>query len=90
MEICFLKKEFEKEWDEYAFKHPDSTFYHLIGWKKVVENNYGHEPIYISAKEDNKLCGILPLFLMRSKIFGNKLVSVPFGPYGGICADDGN
>lgn len=90
MEICFLKKEFEKEWDEYAFKHPDSTFYHLIGWKKVVENNYGHEPIYISAKEDNNIRGILPLFLMRSKVFGNKLVSVPFGPYGGICADDEN
>ena len=27
------------------------------------------------------------MFLMRSVIFGKKLVSVPFAPYGGVCAD---
>jgi len=31
--------------------------------------------------------GILPLFLMKSMLFGTKLVSVPFAPYCGVCAD---
>ena len=40
------------------------------------------------VKEEGEIKGILPLFLMRSMLFGKKLVSVPFAPYGGVCADD--
>jgi hypothetical protein len=25
---------------------------------------------------------------MKSMFFGKKLISVPFAPYGGVCADD--
>jgi len=40
----------------------------------MVEKTYKHKPIYLIAKEEE--------FLMRSMIFGKKLVSVPFAPYG--------
>lgn len=88
MEICELKQSDEKAWDEYVLEHPNSTFYHQIGWKNVVEKSYGHKPYYLLAKEDGEIKGVFPLFLMKSMLFGRKLVSVPFAPYGGICADD--
>lgn len=88
LEICELQKKDEKLWDEYVYKSDDSTFYHQIGWKNVVEKTYGHNPIYLVAKEDGEIKGVLPLFLMKSIFFGRKLVSVPFAPYGGVCADD--
>lgn len=88
MEICELKRGDEKAWDEYVYKSNSSTFYHQIGWKNVVERTYGHRPCYLIAKEKDEIRGVLPLFLMKSKIFGSKLVSVPFAPYGGVCADD--
>ncbi len=88
MEIYTLNKKDETAWDDYVLNHPDSTFYHQIGWKNVVEKSYGHKPIYLVAKEDNSIKGILALFLMKSRIFGNKLVSVPFAPYGGVIADN--
>lgn len=88
MEISKLKKSDEKEWDRYVMKSEDSTFYHQIGWKNVVEKTYGHKPIYLIAREDGEIKGILPLFLMKSRLFGKKLVSVPFAPYGGVCADN--
>jgi len=53
----------------------------------VVEKTYNHKPLYLIAKENGVIKGVLPLFLMRSVIFGKKLVSVPFAPYGGVCAD---
>ncbi|HIC90929.1 MAG TPA: peptidoglycan bridge formation protein FemAB, partial [Syntrophaceae bacterium] len=87
LEICNLEKNEEKEWDDYVCKSNSSTFYHMIGWKKVVEKTYGHKPIYLIAKEDGVIKGILPLFLMKSMLFGTKLVSVPFAPYCGVCAD---
>jgi len=90
MEICELKREDEKAWDEYILMHPDSTFYHQIGWKDVVEKSYRHKPYYIIAKENGIIKGVLPSFLMDSRIFGRKLVSLPFAPYGGACADDEN
>lgn len=88
MEICELKKDDEKAWDEYVLKSDSSTFYHQIGWKNVIEKTYGHKPYYLIALEEGEIRGILPLFLMKSIFFGKKLVSVPFAPYGGVCGDN--
>lgn len=88
MEIADLRKEEEEAWDEYIFKSNSSTFYHRIGWKNVVKKTYKPKPIYLIAKEDSEIKGVLPLFLMKSIIFGKKLISVPFAPYGGVCADN--
>jgi hypothetical protein len=89
MEITELRNKEEKSWDSYVHNSNASTFYHQIGWRNVVEKTYKHKPIYLIAKEEGEIKGVLPLFLMRSVIFGKKLVSVPFGPYGGVCADNG-
>jgi len=88
LEVYDLKKEEEKAWDSYIHKSSTSTFYHQIGWRNVVEKTYKHKPVYLIAKEEGEIKGILPLFLMKSMLFGKKLVSVPFAPYGGVCADD--
>ena len=86
METTELRRGEEKEWDSYVHKSPTSTFYHQIGWRNVVEKTYKHQPIYLIAKEEGGIKGVLPLFLMKSMFFGKKLVSVPFAPYGGVCA----
>jgi len=88
MEICELNKEDEKAWDEYVLTHPSSTFYHQLRWKNVVTRSYGHKPYYLLAKEDGKIRGLLPLFLMKNLLFGRKIVSVPFAPYGGAIGDN--
>ena len=88
MQITELRKEEEKAWDAYVYNSNSSTFYHQIGWRNVVEKTYKHKPIYLVAKEEGEIRGVLPLFLMKSIFFGKKLVSVPFAPYGGVCADN--
>lgn len=89
MEIQELSKKDEKEWDAFVRKQDDGTFFHLIGWKNVIEKTYKHKSYYFVAKEDDKIKGILPLFLKKSAFFGKKLISVPFCDYGGVCANDG-
>jgi len=83
-----LYKDSPEEWDTFVLGHKDSTFFHQIGWKNVVEKTYGHKPFYLVVKENGSIKGILPLFLMKHILFGKFLVSVPFGDYAGICADD--
>lgn len=88
MEIQELRKKDEKEWDAFVREQDNATFFHLIGWKNIVEKTYKHKSYYLLAKEDDEIKGILPLFLMKSALFGKKLISVPFCDYGGVCAND--
>jgi hypothetical protein len=87
MEITELQKDEEKAWDTYVHNSNTSTFYHQIGRKKVVEKTYKHKPVYLIAKEEGEIKGVLPLSSMKSMFFGKKLVSVPFAPYG-VCTDN--
>jgi len=89
MEITELRTGEEEAWASYVHESNASTFYHQIGWRNVVEKTYGHKPRYLVARaDDGGINGVLPMFLMESRVFGRKLVSVPFAPYGGVCADD--
>lgn len=73
-----------KEWDCFVENHPEGSFFHLTGWKKVIQNIYRFKPHYISYKDPQGVTqGILPLFEIN-QITGKKLVSVPFSTEGGI------
>ena len=87
MEITELRREDEKAWDAYILNSDSSTFYHQLRsvlikrfQSLMVEKTYKHNSIYLIAKEEE--------FLMKSMLFGKKLVSVPFASYGGVCADN--
>ena len=79
---------FSNKWDDYVFSSSKTTFCHLTGWKNVIEKTFGHRSLYFYAESEGKICGILPLFLIKSVVFGKLLVSIPFAVYGGICADN--
>jgi len=76
------------EWDAYVQNHTEGTFFHLHGWKAVVEKSYGHKMYYIHALQNGKIAGVLPLGNIKSFLFGNSLTSVPFCVYGGVIADN--
>lgn len=88
MKIRTLQSKDYERWDEYTFNHPDSTFFHLSGWKKVIEASFKHTSYYLIAEHDGMIKGIFPLFHVKSFLFGSSLVSIPVIICGGICADD--
>ena len=69
MEIAELRTGEEDAWDSYVYESDASTFYHQIGWRNVVEKTYGHKPRYLVAREGDAIVGVLPMFLMESKVF---------------------
>jgi len=88
-EIKQLSGKDEKTWDEFVMRNDSTTFYHQIGWKKVVEETYRHTPYYLLAEsETGEAVGILPMFLIKNIFFGKRLISVPFAPYGGVCYEN--
>lgn len=75
-------------WDSYVDSHPAGTFFHLSGWKKVIERVYRHKLYYLYAEKNGVITGILPLGHVHSRLFSNALISVPFSVYGGVLAND--
>lgn len=75
-------------WDDFVSGSPGGNFFHLTGWMDVVRRSFGHKPHYMLATENSEVRGVLPLFELKSRLFGHSLVSVPFGVYGGPCAAD--
>ena len=49
---------------------------------------FGHDGHFLYAEEDGSIRGVLPLAHMKSLLFGNSLVSLPFAVYGGVAAED--
>jgi FemAB-related protein (PEP-CTERM system-associated) len=88
MDISLLTPGLEKQWDDLIANFPDATLAHDFRWRNVVERTYHHIPYYLMALQDGILCGILPLFLIRSKLFGRFLTTAPYIGDGGLLADD--
>ncbi|WP_224981902.1 FemAB family XrtA/PEP-CTERM system-associated protein [Geomonas agri] len=75
-----------QEWDSYVASHPGATSYHRYFWRRVVEESFGHRGFYLLARSGRRSVGVLPLIHMKSRLFGNFLVSVPFFNYGGVLS----
>ena len=76
-------------WDGYARSCARSSCYHLTVWKDVIEKSFRHKTHYLlAADESGEIRGILPLVHMKSALFGNFMVSLPYFNYGGVCVED--
>lgn len=76
------------EWDLFVHSSEKAEAYHCLGWRAVFTESFGHRCYYLAAIDENDTWqGILPLVHMRSKLFGNFLVSLPFVNYGGLLCE---
>ena len=87
LQVGCLRGAHDAEWDSYVRAHPLATFFHLSGWKAVVEESLNHSCHYLFARQAARIVGILPLTHVRSQLFGNGLISNGFCVYGGPVAD---
>jgi FemAB-related protein (PEP-CTERM system-associated) len=77
-----------RSWDRFVATRSDAAGYHEWAWREVFVNAFGHEPVYLAARADDEVVGVLPLVVIESRLFGRSLTSLPFLNYGGIVADD--
>lgn len=73
-------------WDAFVNDCPQASFFHLSGWKKVIEEAFGHKTFFLYAKWGTTIVGVLPLAQIKSTLFGHTLTSLPFCVYGGIAS----
>jgi FemAB-related protein (PEP-CTERM system-associated) len=73
-------------WDRFVQSTPEATFFHLSPWRKVIAEAFGHQTHYAYAEQDGAIVGVLPLARMKTRLFGDALISTPFCVYGGPVA----
>ena len=74
------------EWDAFARGTPGGTIYHQLVWRRIFAREFRWDTHYLEARSASGIEGILPLVRLRSRLFGDFLVSLPYVNYGGVLA----
>ena len=65
-------------WDHFVLSHELATIYHTSSWRRVIEQTYGHQPVYVIIEDDSgAIKAGMPLFYIKSKLVGSRLVCLP-------------
>lgn len=75
-------------WNAFVAAAPGAELYHDYRWRALIAAVFGHASLYLLARDSaGEVRGVLPLVRLRSRLFGDFLVSLPYFNYGGVLAD---
>ena len=77
-----------RRWDAFVLGSPDATFFHRAGWQRILREVFRHDTYFLFATDAGRVTGVLPLAHVKSMLFGNALVGLPFAVYGGVATED--
>lgn len=86
--VRLIERDRNEPWDAFVAKSPEASFFHLFGWRRVIERAFGHKTYYLQAESGGEITGVLPLTHVKSALFGNSIISNAFCVYGGPVAHD--
>ena len=75
-------------WEAFVAVSPAATFFHRAGWQKLLRDVFRHRTWFLYAERAGAIVGVLPLAQVKSLLFGNSLVALPFAVYGGVASED--
>src|SRR3954471_11940508 len=73
-------------WPHAVRELSQSSLAHAPEWFTVIRASYGHDPLYLSAEDENGARGLLPAFVVRRPCLGTVVTSMPFLDAGGPCS----
>jgi FemAB-related protein (PEP-CTERM system-associated) len=72
-------------WSQVINEVEQASVEHLPHWWSAIQDAYGHAPLYFMAEDGHGPAAVLPSFLVRSRLFGSVVTSMPFLDAGGPC-----
>ena len=73
-------------WEAFVAGCAGATFFHKAGWQQIIGTVFRHPTYFLFAERAGQMEGVLPLAHVKSLLFGNALVALPFAVYGGVAA----
>lgn len=88
MKIERLNHENEELWKNFVNNNSEAKFQHLLGFKEVIERSYSNcGGLFYLLLNKNKVKAVFLFILVRSKLFGNRIISLPFLDNGGFLGE---
>lgn len=90
MEYEIIKMQ-ESDYEEYKYfidACEDSLIDHTLGFKEIIENNFGYRSCYLLARKERDIVGVLPLFETKSILGGKRYISIPYSVASGFLVKD--
>jgi len=85
--VAELGAQEDAEWCAFVAASPRAELYHDLRWRDIIRDVFRGECHYLLARgAAGDVCGALPLVRLRSRLFGDFLVSLPYFNYGGVLA----
>src|SRR5215472_12617745 len=84
--ILHCEPDVEDAWSALIGQIGDANVAQSPRWYTAIQRAYGHTPIYLRAESSEGHMAILPSFLVRSRVFGTVVTSMPFLDVGGPCS----
>jgi len=75
-------------WEAFVEARPVASLSHAGPWLSVISHALGHQGRSLVAERESEVCGVLPMVLLKHRLFGTFHVSLPWLDYGGVLADD--
>lgn len=79
-------KESVARWNSFVNLCSEATFFHRAEWQSIIRDVFRHPTYFLYAEEHGDIVGVLPLAHVKSFLFGNSLIALPFAVYGGVAA----
>jgi serine/alanine adding enzyme len=76
------------QWSEFLDQHEYAGFHQRAEWTNVLKQGMKHQTVCLQATSEDRIVGVLPLTLIKSRLFGRFLVSLPYLNTSGIVARD--
>lgn len=86
--VSILEPAQNERWDAFVTAHERASIYHQSKWRELIESEFRHQTYYLWARRAEEVVGVLPLVRLKSALFGDYMVSVPFLNYGGALGCD--
>ncbi|OIO40651.1 hypothetical protein CO154_02265 [Candidatus Pacearchaeota archaeon CG_4_9_14_3_um_filter_31_7] len=89
MEISFLEEKNYERYDKFIFSNERDNLaraFKTTTWKIFLDSIYNYKSIYLISEENSEIMAVFPLVLIKSRLLGNRIVSLPFVGHGvGPC-----
>jgi serine/alanine adding enzyme len=72
----------DARWDDRLESFAGAGIYHRQCWLRVIASSYPQaEPVAFALENESGITAALPAFVVRSRLTGNRIVSLPFTSY---------
>ena len=76
-------------WNNFIADHPQASIYHRFEVADLIKQVFSQQPFYFkSLDKSGSINGVLPTIRLKSLLFGDYFVSLPFFNYGGVLANN--